>query len=80
MRTNYRWNTHSMKKDGDINWTEHESNLKHHVRSNLKHRTKENAPGQTAAQVHSEWRISRMSSWKAESSFKELTYYLNYLQ
>ncbi len=46
--------THSMRKDGDINWTEHQSSLKHHVRSNVKHKTKETAPGQTAAQVKSE--------------------------
>ncbi len=42
-----------MRKDGDINWTERESSLKHHVRSNVKHKTKENAPGQTEVQVKS---------------------------
>ncbi len=51
---NYRLNMHSLRKDGDIIWTERESSLKHHVRSNVKHKTKENAPGQTAAQVKSE--------------------------
>ncbi len=43
-----------MRKDGDNNWTERESSLKHNVRSNVKHKTKENAPSQTAAQVKSE--------------------------
>ncbi len=50
---NYRLNTHTLRKDGNINWTERESSLQHHVRSNVKHK-KENAPGQTAAQVKSE--------------------------
>ncbi len=50
MNNNYRLNTQS----GDINWTERESSLKHHVRSNVKHQTKETAPGQTAAQEKSE--------------------------
>ncbi len=35
-----------MRQDGDINWSERESSLQHHVRSNVKHKTKENAPGQ----------------------------------
>ncbi len=44
---------HGMRKDGDINWTEFESSLKHHVHSNVKHKTKEIPPDQTAAQVKS---------------------------
>ncbi len=32
-----------MRKDGDINWTERESSLKHYVHSNAKHKTKEMA-------------------------------------
>ncbi len=50
----WRLNTNSMRKDGDIDWTERKSSLKHYVRSNVKHKTKEKAPGQTAAQVKSE--------------------------
>ncbi len=44
---------HSMRKDGDINWTERESSLKHH-RSNVKHKTEEISPDQTATQLKSE--------------------------
>ncbi len=40
-----------MTTDGDINRTERESSLKHHVRSNVEHKTKENAPDQTTAQL-----------------------------
>ncbi len=54
-RKKYRLNTqHSLRKGGDINWTERESSLKNRVRLNVKHKTKEYAPGQTAAQLKSE--------------------------
>ncbi len=54
MWKNINYAQYEKRTDGDINWTEHESSLKHHVHSNVKHKTKENAPGQTAAQVKSE--------------------------
>ncbi len=63
---------HSLRKDGDINWTERESSLKHHVYSNVKHKTKEVA---LLPDCRAEQRISRASSWKAGSLLRNLLTY-----